>query len=95
MSNSDGAIVGVVAAQLSWRWVDHMVSGIRATPGEWLLTSDGNELQLRREHAKGDAAVRGTAQALLLSLWGRRHRSPVIDVVGDPLVADAWLALGG
>jgi len=65
------------------------------TPGEWLLTSDGNELQLRREHAKGDAAVRGTAQALLLSLWGRRHRSPVIDVVGDPLVADAWLALGG
>ena len=26
VSNSDGAIVGVVAAQLSWRWVDHMVS---------------------------------------------------------------------
>jgi uncharacterized protein (TIGR03083 family) len=65
------------------------------TAGEWLLTSQDNELQLRREHAKGDAAVRGTAQALLLSLWRRRQRPPAIDVVGDPLVADAWLALGG
>ena len=65
------------------------------TPGEWLLTAEGNELQVRREHAKGDAALRGTAQALLLSLWGRGHRSPAIDVVGDPLVADAWLGLGG
>ena len=64
-------------------------------PGEWLVWSTGSELQVRREHAKGDAALRGTAQDLLLSLWGRRHRSPAIDVVGDPLVADAWLALGG
>ena len=65
------------------------------TTGEWLVWSAGNELHVRREHAKGDAALRGTAQALLLSLWGRRHRSPPIDVVGDPLVAEAWLALGG
>ena len=65
------------------------------TPGEWLVWSSGSELQMRREHAKGDAALRGTAQALLLSLWGRHHQSLVIDVVGDPLVADAWLALGG
>ena len=64
-------------------------------PGEWLVWSAGDEVQLRREHAKGDAALRGTAEALLLSLWGRRHRSPVIDIVGDPHVADAWLALGG
>ncbi|HUP75124.1 MAG TPA: maleylpyruvate isomerase family mycothiol-dependent enzyme [Acidimicrobiales bacterium] len=65
------------------------------TPGEWLVWSTGNELQVRREPAKGDAALRGTAEALLLSLWGRRHRSPIIDVVGDPVVAEAWLALGG
>jgi uncharacterized protein (TIGR03083 family) len=65
------------------------------TRGEWLVWADGNELQVRREHAKGDAALRGTAQALLLSLWGRRQGSPAIDVVGDPLVAEAWLALGG
>ncbi|MEO8692697.1 MAG: maleylpyruvate isomerase family mycothiol-dependent enzyme [Acidimicrobiales bacterium] len=65
------------------------------TRGEWLVSSAGNEVQVRREHAKGDAAVRGTAQALLLSLWGRRHGSPAVEVVGDPLVAEAWLALGG
>ena len=65
------------------------------TPGEWLVWSTGNELQMRREHAKGDAALRGTAEALLLSLWGRRHRAPIIDIVGDPVVAEAWLALGG
>ncbi|HYP83646.1 histidine kinase [Variovorax sp.] len=37
VSNADGAIVGVVAAQLNWRWVQQMVTGIRASPGEWLL----------------------------------------------------------
>ena len=65
------------------------------TPGEWLVWSAGNEVQLRREHAKGDAALRGSAEALLLALWGRRHRRSDIDVVGDPAVAEAWLALGG
>jgi uncharacterized protein (TIGR03083 family) len=65
------------------------------TAGEWLVTSDGRELALRREHAKGDAALRGPAESLLLALWGRGHRPPVIDVVGDTAVADSWLALGG
>jgi len=37
VSNADGAIVGVVAAQLNWRWVQQMILGIRASPGEWLL----------------------------------------------------------
>lgn len=35
--NAAGAIVGVVAAQLSWRWVQTMAKGIEASPGEWLL----------------------------------------------------------
>lgn len=65
------------------------------TPGEWLVTSDGHEFVLRREHAKGDAALRGPAESLLLALWGRRHGAPAIDVVGDAAVADEWLALGG
>ena len=64
------------------------------TEGEWLVSSDGSQLDLRREHAKGEAALRGSAEALLLSLWGRRHRAPV-EVVGDQAVADEWLALGG
>jgi uncharacterized protein (TIGR03083 family) len=65
------------------------------TEGEWLVSSpDGHRLDMRREHAKGAAALRGSAEALLLSLWGRRHGAPV-EVVGDQAVADEWLALGG
>jgi hypothetical protein len=38
--------------------------------GEWMITL--NELpEVTHEHGKGDAAVRGTASDLLLSLWGR------------------------
>lgn len=37
VTNADGAIVGVVAAQMEWRWVQKLVSSVRASPGEWLL----------------------------------------------------------
>ena len=64
--------------------------------GEWLVrrASDGR-LEVRREHAKGDAALRGPAAALLLRLWGRDDSGGGIDVVGDEEAAAAWLALGG
>lgn len=35
--DSHGAIVGVVAARLSWSWVQMLVAGIDASPGQWLL----------------------------------------------------------
>lgn len=60
--------------------------------GEWLVWFDDG-LQLRREHAKGDAAVRGPAEAMLLTLWGRSTpRRSELDVVGDASVAEAWLS---
>ena len=64
--------------------------------GEWLVRpgSDGR-LELLREHAKGDAALRGPAAALLLRVWGRDDSSGGIDVVGNEDAAAAWLALGG
>ena len=64
--------------------------------GEWLVQrgSDGR-LDVRREHAKGDAALRGPAAALLLRLWGRDDSGGGIDVVGNEDAAAAWLALGG
>ena len=34
--NAAGAIVGVVAAQLGWTWVQGLTAGIHASPGEWL-----------------------------------------------------------
>jgi signal transduction histidine kinase len=35
--NADDAIIGVVAANLSWDWVQSMVAEIRTPYGEWLL----------------------------------------------------------
>lgn len=62
--------------------------------GEWLVNNDDG-LTLRREHAKGDAAVRGPAAAILADLWGRRGTLGDVDIIGDPATAEAWLSIGG
>lgn len=56
--------------------------------GEWLLADANGSLDVRHEHAKGDAAVRGPASALYLYLWGRGREG--VEVFGDESVADAW-----
>ncbi len=77
--------------------------------GEWLIdnhaASDGDATaddatgqggyRVTREHAKGDAALRGRANDLLLALWGRPTPTGAIEVIGNAAVADGWLALGG
>ena len=68
--------------------------------GEWLVVPDGEGFALTREHAKGDAAIRGAAADVLLALWGRRGVAAALggadlDVVGDASVAEAWLSIGG
>jgi len=65
------------------------------TAGEWLIRTVDGQLDLVREHAKGDAALRGPAEALLLQLWGRPVADGAIEIVGDPAAAQAWLDLGG
>ncbi|WP_418319156.1 histidine kinase [Piscinibacter sakaiensis] len=35
--NADGAIAGVVAARMSWDWVQQLTAGIDSSPGQWLL----------------------------------------------------------
>lgn len=63
-------------------------------PGEWLLWTEDGQLSMRREHAKGAAAVRGPAESLLLLLWGRTDvLDEAIDVVGDVDVAARWSRL--
>jgi uncharacterized protein (TIGR03083 family) len=52
------------------------------TPGEWLVRLDGEEMQVTREHAKGDVALRGPASDLLLVLLGRKP-ADAVDVLGD------------
>lgn len=60
--------------------------------GEWLVGLEGGRLDVTREHAKGDCAVRGTASDLELLLLNRPTRDAV-EVFGDPAVLDAWSTL--
>ena len=59
--------------------------------GEWLIKPFGNEIIVTREHAKGDVAVRGSALALLLYLWGRNPQD--LEIFGEPDLAQAWGSL--
>jgi uncharacterized protein (TIGR03083 family) len=52
------------------------------TSGEWLVRLDADGIQLTREHAKGDVAVRGPASDVLLVLMGRKTMVAV-DVFGE------------
>jgi uncharacterized protein (TIGR03083 family) len=58
---------------------------------EWTaaLTPDG--IEFRREHAKGDAAVRGPSSAILLLAWNRIGAdNPELEVFGDRDLLDRW-----
>ena len=59
--------------------------------GEWWVQVRDGDLDLKREHAKGDLAMRGPASDLLLVLWGRRPLD-VVDSFGDTTVWDRWKA---
>jgi uncharacterized protein (TIGR03083 family) len=62
-----------------------------AAIGEWMVTRlDESGIAFTREHAKGDAAVRGRANDLLLWLW-RRDAGPV-EILGDATVAARFRA---
>lgn len=62
------------------------------TAGEWTIIGDGaNDFTVTREHAKGDAAVKGTAESLLLWIWGRPGAE--VEIFGDEAVADVWQKL--
>ena len=55
--------------------------------GEWIIEpGDDGTYEVRREHTKGAAAVRGPAHELLMVLW-RRLPLEVVDVIGDRAVA--------
>lgn len=56
--------------------------------GEWTISADG---EVRREHAKGDCAIRGAASDLLLVLW-RRAPLSTCEVIGDAEVAARFIA---
>jgi predicted lipid carrier protein YhbT len=62
-------------------------------PGEWLVRHGAEGVTVRREHAKADVAVTGTADRLLLLLMRRRPADdPSITVYGDRGLLVGWLA---
>ncbi len=64
--------------------------------GEWLVWNDDGQYRMIRAHQKGDAALRGPAEAILLRLWGRASaRTDELSPVGDESVLDAWTSIGG
>ena len=61
--------------------------------GEWTITHDEEGVQWSHDHAKGDAAVRGSAVDLLLALTRRRPTADAdVEVLGDADVWDYWLS---
>ena len=69
----------------------HCTDNGSAANGEWLVTRvDETGIDFTREHAKGDAAVRGRANDLLLWLW--RRDAGAVEVLGDAGVADRFRA---
>ena len=58
---------------------------------EWLLTLHADRVDVERGHAKGDAAVRGVAQDLLLLTWGREPLGE-LEIFGDESVLATFRA---
>jgi len=59
--------------------------------GEWMLAAKDGSLTITHEHAKGDAAARGSAQDILLYLWGRGRAG--LECYGDDAMIDGWGAV--
>ena len=58
-------------------------------PGEWVVAFEDGNVEIRREHAKADTAVRGPASDLELFLYNRRN-SDGLEIFGDPAQMAAW-----
>jgi uncharacterized protein (TIGR03083 family) len=60
--------------------------------GEWTIVNGEEGVGWSHEHGKGDAAVRGPANDLLLAIVRRRTAAEVgVEIFGDNSVWDGWL----
>jgi uncharacterized protein (TIGR03083 family) len=81
-------------------WLAHQpVAGLEGTlhlhctdaEGEWVLDFSGEAVDVRREHAKADTAVRGPASDLFLWVWNRTPLdTPGLEVFGRRETAEAF-----
>jgi hypothetical protein len=60
--------------------------------GEWTIVNDEDGVAWSHDHGKGDVALRGPANDLLLAIVRRRTAAELgIEVFGDTTVWDGWL----
>jgi uncharacterized protein (TIGR03083 family) len=60
--------------------------------GEWTIVNDEEGIGWSHDHGKGDAAVRGPANDLLLAIVRRRTAAEAgVEIFGDTAVWDGWL----
>lgn len=62
--------------------------------GEWIVWGENGEYRMEAVHRKGDAAIRGSAEAVLLAVMGRTDADG-LDIVGDHDAVRSWLDLPG
>jgi uncharacterized protein (TIGR03083 family) len=61
---------------------------------EWLAVITEHGIELRPEHAKGDVALRGPANAVFLAVWNRiAPDNPELEVFGDADLLERWRRL--
>jgi len=58
--------------------------------GEWWWALGPESVEVRHEHAKANAAVRGDASDLLLWLWNRPVTDGSVEILGDRQVAEQF-----
>lgn len=84
-----GVPTGLVGSTVHLHGTDHPVP---ADGAEWLLRFQADAIEVEATHAKGDVALRGKAEELLLVLW-RRRPLDLVNVVGDRTVAEFVLEI--
>lgn len=65
------------------------------TGQRWVVHGGSGRVEIAAPGVEPAACIRGDAQHVLLSLWGRPVPANAVSTSGDPAVADSWLALGG
>ena len=60
--------------------------------GEWIITRGANGIDVRHAHEKSDVAARGSAQDLMLFVWGRIDPSR-LQTFGDVTLLEDWQRL--
>lgn len=66
-------------------------------PGEWTISVVDSKINVEPGHAKGDAAIRGTAKDLLMGVWGRRSviADDAFERFGSMSILETFATLGG